>query len=60
LPEEKFEVRLEHAKARLEGMTTSSPSYSKAEYTGENEWFTPADWIERAAWRQPGLGGGRG
>jgi len=48
LPEDKFEIRVEHAKARVEGMTTSAPSYSDAEYTGENEWFTPADWIERA------------
>jgi hypothetical protein len=45
---EKFEIRVEHAKARVEGMTTSAPSYPKAEYTGENEWFTPADWIELA------------
>ena len=29
-------------------MTTSAPSYSKAEYTGENEWFTPSAWVERA------------
>ena len=48
LPEDKFEIRVEHAKARVEGMTTSAPSYSKAEYTGENEWFTPSDWIDRA------------
>lgn len=48
LPEDKFEVRVEHAKARVEGMTTSAPSYPKAEYTGENEWFTPADWVEKA------------
>ena len=48
LPPDKFEIRVEHAKARVEGMTTSAPSYPKAEYTGENEWFTPADWVERA------------
>ena len=48
LPEEKFEIRVAHAKARVEGMTTSAPSYSKAEYTGENEWFTPADMVEMA------------
>lgn len=48
LSDEKFEIRVEHAKARVEGMTTSAPSYSKVEYTGENEWFTPAGWIERA------------
>jgi len=48
LPPDKFEIRVEHAKARIAGMTTSAPSYPKAEYHGENEWFTPADWIERA------------
>jgi hypothetical protein len=26
-------------------MTTSAPSYSKAEYTGENEWVTPLSCI---------------
>jgi hypothetical protein len=48
LPDEKFEIRIAHAQARVEGMTTSAPSYPNADYTGENEWFTPADWIERA------------
>jgi len=48
LPDDKFEIRVEHAKARVEGMTTSAPSYSKAEYTGENEWFTPPEWVELA------------
>jgi hypothetical protein len=48
LPEDKFEVRVEHAKARAINVTTSAPGYSKAEYSGENEWFTPADWVERA------------
>ena len=42
---EKFEVRVEHAKARVEGMTTSAPSLSNAQYSGENEWFTPVDWV---------------
>jgi ParB family chromosome partitioning protein len=48
LPADKFEIRVEHAKARVEGMTTSAPSYSKVEYTGETEWFTPPAWIELA------------
>src|ERR1700722_727581 len=48
LPVDKFEIRIAHAKARVEGMTTSAPSYLKAEYTGENEWFTPPDWVELA------------
>ena len=48
LPEDKFEIRVEHAKARVENMTTSAPGNSKEEYTGENEWFTPAEYIEKA------------
>jgi hypothetical protein len=48
LPPEKYEIRKKHAKARVAGMTTSAPSYTKAEYTGENEWFTPEPWIARA------------
>jgi phage N-6-adenine-methyltransferase len=48
LPEEKFEVRVEHAKARVGDMATSAPGYSKAEYTGENEWFTPEPWLDLA------------
>jgi hypothetical protein len=45
LPEDKFKIRVDHAKARVKGMTTSAPSYPKAEYTGENEWFTPEPWL---------------
>ena len=48
LPYEKFETRVEHAKARVEGMTTSAPPYHKATFTGENEWFTPAEYIDAA------------
>jgi len=48
LSEDKFETRVEHAKARVTDMTTSSPSYSKAIFTGENEWYTPAEYVERA------------
>jgi phage N-6-adenine-methyltransferase len=48
LPEDKFKIRVDHAKARVAGATTSAPSYSKAEYSGENEWFTPAPWVEKA------------
>ncbi len=56
LPPDKFEIRVEHAQARVAGMTTSAPSYLKAEYTGENEWFTPADCVEKA---RAALGGNR-
>jgi hypothetical protein len=50
LSDEKFVVRVEHAKARVKGMTTSAPApaYANAEYTGENEWFTPAEYVEKA------------
>lgn len=48
LPDDKFKVRVDHAKARVKGMTTSAPNYTKAQYTGENEWFTPESWIARA------------
>ena len=48
LPEDKFEIRVAHAKAQVEGMTTSAPNDSNAEYTGENEWFTPAEYVEKA------------
>jgi DNA N-6-adenine-methyltransferase (Dam) len=48
LPEDKFQIRVEHAKARAEWATTSAPSFFRQKYTGENEWFTPAVWIERA------------
>lgn len=55
LPDDKFKVRVDHAKDRVKGMTTSAPSYSKAEYTGENEWFTPSDWIERSREAMEGI-----
>jgi hypothetical protein len=48
LPPAKFEIRVEHAKARVEGMTTSAPTYKDVEFTGENEWFTPAAYVEMA------------
>ena len=48
LSEDKFDIRLAHAKARVESMTTSAPNYTRAIYTGENEWFTPARYVERA------------
>jgi phage N-6-adenine-methyltransferase len=46
LPEEKFEIRVEHAKARVEGMTTSSPDSHR--FVGENEWFTPDEYLNAA------------
>jgi DNA N-6-adenine-methyltransferase (Dam) len=49
LPADKYEIRVEHAVARVENMTTSAPGLlRKGGYTGENEWFTPAVWVERA------------
>jgi ParB family chromosome partitioning protein len=49
LEDDKFEIRVEHAKARVENMTTSAPeAYTRQIYTGENEWFTPPRYIEMA------------
>lgn len=48
LPKDKFEVRVQHAKARVASMTTSAPPYSKAIFTGENEWYTPPKYVEAA------------
>jgi len=49
LPEDKFEIRVEHAKARVSDMTTSAPSpYTKAIFSGENEWYTPVEYVEKA------------
>lgn len=49
LPPDKFEIRVAHAKSRVEGMTTSAPSYQGGVYAGEDdEWFTPADIVEKA------------
>jgi len=42
LPDDKFETRVVHVKARVESMTTSAPPYHKATFKGENEWFTMA------------------
>ena len=48
LPRDKLEIRIKHAQARVRGMTTSAPSFIKGEYSGENEWFTPAKYVEKA------------
>jgi hypothetical protein len=49
LPTPQFEIRVAHAVARVDGMTTSAPSYSRGgAYSGENEWFTPPPFIEAA------------
>ena len=49
LPPDKLEIRIKHAQARVRGMTTSAPGFDiKGEYSGENEWFTPARYIDAA------------
>jgi DNA N-6-adenine-methyltransferase (Dam) len=56
LPADKFEIRVEHAQARVRAMTTSTPHLiRKGDYTGENEWFTPSVWIERARQAMGGI-----
>jgi phage N-6-adenine-methyltransferase len=47
LPDDKFKIRVEHAKARVKGATTSAPSRMD-KYSGDNEWYTPPDIIEAA------------
>jgi len=46
LPEEKFEEKLQRAKASAENSTTSAPRYPRAEYTGEVEWYTPREYVD--------------
>jgi hypothetical protein len=49
LPEDKFEIRVEQAKARVEGVTISAvPGAHRTGYTGNYEWHTPAEYIEMA------------
>jgi DNA N-6-adenine-methyltransferase (Dam) len=56
LPPERFRVRVEHAKARVRNMTTSAPGLlRKGDFSGENEWHTPAIWIERARQAMGGI-----
>jgi phage N-6-adenine-methyltransferase len=49
LPEDKFEIRVEQAKARVGGVTTGAtgPAH-RTGYTGNYEWHTPAEHVERA------------
>jgi phage N-6-adenine-methyltransferase len=46
LPEEKFEEKLQRAKASAENSTTSAPRYPRSEYTGEVEWYTPREYVD--------------
>jgi phage N-6-adenine-methyltransferase len=48
LPADKYEARVTEAMARAEQATTSAPRYSKAEFTGKFEWYTPAQELELA------------
>jgi phage N-6-adenine-methyltransferase len=47
LPEEKFEIRVEQAKSRVEGVTTGGGSH-RTGYTGNYEWHTPSEYVEHA------------
>jgi phage N-6-adenine-methyltransferase len=48
LPEAVFEKKVEAAKVKAENSTTSAPRHVRSEYTGEFEWYTPAEFIEAA------------
>jgi phage N-6-adenine-methyltransferase len=48
LPEWVFEKKVETAKAKAENSTTSAPRNVRSEYTGEFEWYTPAEFVEAA------------
>jgi DNA N-6-adenine-methyltransferase (Dam) len=49
LPEDKFEIRVEHAKSRVAWSSTSAPSSGDGgAYAGENEWHTPPSFVELA------------
>jgi hypothetical protein len=48
LPEAVFEKKVEAAKVKAENSTTSAPRHVRSKYTGEFEWYTPAEFIEAA------------
>jgi ParB family chromosome partitioning protein len=48
LAEEKFEERLRRAKLAAENSTTSAPGYSKVDFSGDFEWYTPPFFIDLA------------
>jgi DNA N-6-adenine-methyltransferase (Dam) len=48
LPDDKFEAKVERAKSAAEDKTTSAPRHAKSEYTGETEWYTPAEFLTAA------------
>jgi DNA N-6-adenine-methyltransferase (Dam) len=48
LPADKFEIRVAHAKAKVEWDTTSAPQRQEAVFTADAEWFTSAEYIEAA------------
>jgi hypothetical protein len=48
LDADKFEEKLMRAKAAAENSTTSAPRYARAEFTGEIEWYTPAEYVDLA------------
>jgi phage N-6-adenine-methyltransferase len=46
LSEEKFEQKVDRAKSAAENSTTSAPRFSKVEFTGDTEWYTPSECVE--------------
>jgi hypothetical protein len=47
LPPDKLDIRIDHAKARVRNMATSAPGVITKGYVGENEWYTPARYVEK-------------
>lgn len=50
MPEEKYEAKIKRQTdlAEKAASATGKAAYPKAEFTGENEWYTPAEYVEYA------------
>ena len=50
MPEEKYEAKIKRQTdlAEKAASATGKAAYPRAEFTGENEWYTPAEYVEHA------------
>jgi phage N-6-adenine-methyltransferase len=50
MPEEKYEAKIKRQTdlAEKAASATGKAAYPKAEFTGENEWYTPSEYVEAA------------